>query len=145
MSQGHRGKMSHISRRFRIEKSYWLITSWLLVLCQASYMHCAVKGWSWTARRSNQSILKDGNSEYSLEGLILMLKLQYFSHLTWRASSLEKALILGKIEGRRRKEWQRMRWLYGITDSADMNLSKLWGVWDAEGQRSLGCCSPWGH
>ena len=125
MSQGHRGKMSHISRRFRIEKSYWLITSWLLVLCQASYMHCAGKGWSWTARRSNQSILKEISPGCSLEGLMLKWKLQYFGHLMWRADLFEKTLMLGKIEGKRRRGWQRMRWLDGITDSMDMGLGGL--------------------
>ena len=78
---------------------------------------------SWTARRSNQSILKKINPEYSLEGL--MLKLQYFGHLMQRADSLGKTLMLGKIEGRRRKGRQKMRWLYGITDRMDMSLSKL--------------------
>ena len=78
----------------------------------------------WTARRSNQSILKEISPEYSLEGL--MLKLQYFSHLMWKTDSLEKTLMLGKIEGRRRRERQRMRCLAGITDSMDMSLSKLW-------------------
>ena len=79
----------------------------------------------WTARRSNQSILKEISCEYSLEGLMLKLKLQYFGHLMWRIDSLEKTLMLGKIEGRRRRGWQGMRWLDGITDSKDMNLSKL--------------------
>ena len=76
----------------------------------------------WTARRSNQSILKEVSSEYSLEGLVLKLKLQYFGHLMWRTDSLEKTLMLGKIEGRRRKGQQRMRWLDGITNSIDMGL-----------------------
>ena len=91
----------------------------------------AFKLWSWrwllrvlwTAKRSNPSILKEINPEYSLEGL--MLKLQYFGHLLWRADSLEKALMLGKIEGRRRRGQQRIRWLDSITNSMDMNLSKL--------------------
>ena len=79
----------------------------------------------WTARRSNQSILKEISPEYSLEGLMLKLKLQYFGHLMWRFDSLEKTLKLGKVEGRRRSGWPRMRWLDVITDSMDMSLSKL--------------------
>ena len=92
----------------------------------------------WTSRRSNQSILKEINPGYSLEGLMLKLKFQYFGHLMRRADSFEKTLMLGKIEGRRRRGRQKMRWLYGITDLMDMNLG------DGEGQGSLACCSPGG-
>ena len=80
---------------------------------------------SWTSRRSNQSILKEISPEYPLTGLMLMLKLQYFGQLMWRVDSLEKTLMLGKIGSKRRRRWQRVRWLNGITDSMDMNLSKL--------------------
>ena len=95
----------------------------------------------WTARRSNQSILKEINPAYSLEGL--MLKLQYFGHLMWRTDSLEKILMLRKIEGGRRRGRQRVRWLNGIIDSMDMSLSKLQEtVKDREAWRAV---SPWGH
>ena len=94
----------------------------------------------WTARRSNQSILKEINPEYSLEEQTLKLKLQYSGHLTWRVNSLEETLMLGKTEGKRTRGRQRMRWLDSITDSTDINLSKL-----PETVKDLACCSPWGR
>ena len=96
----------------------------------------------WTARRSNQSVLKEISPERSLEGLILKLKLQYFGHLMWRADSFEKTLMLGKYEGRRRRGPQRMRWLDGNTNTMDMGLEWTLGVGD--GQGGLACCSSWG-
>ena len=97
----------------------------------------------WTARRSNQSILKEISPEYSLEGLMLKLKLQYFDHLMLRTDSLEKTLMLGKIEGRMRRGRQRMRRLDGITDWMDMSFEQALRVGDRLG--GLACCGPWGH
>ena len=108
------------------------------------HFHFHFHSWEtlWTARRSNQLILKEINPEYSLEGLMMKLKFQYFGHLRWRADSLEKTLMLGKIEGKRRRGWQSIRWLDSITNSLDMSLSKLW---EMVKDRSLAFCSPWGH
>ena len=97
----------------------------------------------WIARRFNQSILKEISPEYSLERLMLKLKLQYFGHLMWKVNSLEKDPDAGKDWSQKEKEGDSMRWLYSITDSRDLKLNNIWE--DGEGKGSPGCCSPWGH
>ena len=116
-------------------KNWWF---WIELCCWKRLLRVP-----WTARRSNLSILKQINPEYSLEGLVLMLKFQYFSHLMWRADSLENTLMLRKTEGKRRKGRQRMRWLDSITKLNGHEFKQTLG--DKGGQRNLVCCSPWGQ
>ena len=109
-----------------------------------SILLCWTRLWriSWIVRRSNQSIIKEINPEYLLEGPVLKLKLRYFGHLIWIADSFEKTLMLGKIEGKRRRGWQRMRWLDGITNSTGHESEQT--LVDSKGPGSLAYCSSWG-
>ena len=137
-SQSYGFSSSHVSMLDLDYKESWAPKNW----CFWTVVLEKTLESPWTARRSNQSILKEISPEYSLEGLMLKLKLQYFGHLIWRADSLGKTLRLGKVEGGRRRGRQRMRWLEGITNSVNMSFEKAPGVGD--GQRSLACCSPRG-
>ena len=129
-SQSYGFSSSHVWMWELNYKESWALKSWIVVSWTE---HCEFELWCqrrllrvpWTARRHNHAILKEISPEYSLEGLMLKLKLQYFGHLMWRTDSFEKTLVLGKIEGGRRRGWQRMRWLDGITDSKNMSLGRL--------------------
>ena len=135
----HRQCIKKQRHQFAIQSKLWFFQSscadviWTTKKAECQRIHGTFELWCWrrlvkvpwTARRSNQSILKEISPEYSLEGLMLTLKLQYFGHLMRRTDSLEKTLMPGKIEGRKSRGWQRMRWLDGITDSVDMSLSNL--------------------
>ena len=130
----------HYNLRIRIFSLWEKVPKCLFAVTGPHVMNLLILRVPWTARRSNQSIPMEINQEYSLEGLVLKLKLQYSGYLMKRVNSLKKTLMLGKIEGRRRSGWQRMRWLDSITDSVGRSLSKVWEIT----KESLACCIPWG-
>ena len=136
-SQSYGFSSSHVWMWELDHKEGWMLKNWWFWVVVLEKTPESL----WGARRSSQSILKEINPEYSLEGLMLKLKLQYFGHVMWRADSVEKTLMPGKIEGKRRRGQQRMRWLDSITDSIDMNLVRQ-APGDSEGQGGLTCCSP---
>ena len=132
-SQGYGFSSSHVRMWDLGHKKGWAPKNW----CFRTVVLEKTLAIPWTARSSNKSIPKEINLEYSLETLMLKLKVQYFGHLMWRTDSMGKTLMLGKIEGYRRSGWQRMWWLDSITDSMDINLSKLWEI-----EKDRGACSP---